>query len=79
MGEREKRIALSLKAATELRQVSEVEVILAGGMLAPPRFQQTDNILRRILQPVRARRIGSHRSYPFQIAFQVDVRFDGHL
>src|SRR5258705_4920595 len=40
MGEREKRIALFLKAATELRKVSEVEVILAGGMLAPPSFRQ---------------------------------------
>ena len=48
-------------------------------MLTPPRFQQTHDILRRVLQPVRAGRIGRHRSHAFQIALQVDVRFHRHL
>ena len=48
-------------------------------MLTPPRFQQADDILRRVLQPVGAGRIGRHRSHAFQIALQVDVRFHRQL
>src|SRR5215471_15518263 len=47
--EREKRVALPFKSAAELRQVSEVEVILARGVLAPPSFQQAHDIFRRVL------------------------------
>ena len=72
VSEREKGVALSLKSLAELGQVRKVEVILARGMLTPPRFQQTHDILRRVLQPVRAGRIGRHRSHAFQIALQVD-------
>jgi hypothetical protein len=79
VGKRQKRVALSLKAAAELRQVSEGKVILALGVLAPPRFQQTHDILWRVQQPVHTGRIGRHRSHALQIALQVDVRFNGHL
>ena len=58
VSEREKGVALSLKSLAKLRQVRKVEVILARGMLTPPCFQQTDDILRRVLQPVGAGRIG---------------------
>src|SRR5262249_25964504 len=75
MGEREKSVALSLKSAAELRQVSEVELILARGVLAPPSFQQAHDVFRRVLQPVRACRIGRHRRHALQIALQVGVRF----
>jgi hypothetical protein len=39
VGKREKRVALSLKSAAELRQIREGKVILALGVLTPPRFQ----------------------------------------
>src|SRR4029077_10808007 len=40
VGEREKGVTLSLKAATELRQMREVEIVFALGVFTPPSFQQ---------------------------------------
>ena len=76
VGEREKRVALTLESAAQLRQMSEVEIIFALRMFTPPRFQETDHILRRVLQPVGARGVGRHRSHALQVTLQVNVCFD---
>ena len=80
VGEREKSVALSLKSLAELGQIRKVEVILARGMLTPPRFQQTDDILRRVLQPVGAGRIGRQLMgvTRLEVALQIAVRLNGH-
>src|SRR5688500_13651751 len=76
VGEREKRIALSFETSPQLRQVEKIEVVLTLGVLAPPRLEQTDDILRRVLQPVGALRIGRYRSDALQISLEINVRFD---
>ena len=79
VGEREKRIALSFETSPQLRQVGKVEVVLALGVIAPPRLEQAHDILGRVLQPVGALRIGRHRSDALQIALEVDIRFHRQL